>query len=314
MMGRTTKFRFLVLNGEHDFGGHETPEWRRVHEWIRKELDPDVILRQEMTYSTREGRRGFHAARHALGMTGVMAAGTTLESPNPTGIFVKESGLRLVSDYPQVTNWWHPATQVRVAHVGEHYTTELSLASVHLDCNSPTQRLREAEMAIRWGGTKEVEDEKGQRRQVTQPCIMGGDFNSYSSFPDELGPLPDMAAVRDRHHVVHRTLPDRLTPDTRPWDTLNTAGFTDLALHAHHTLGQRKALRGTSHRRTDQGAVKGQQHPRIDFIFANGSIPEAVERFEVVEVPGGASDHHGLYVVFSPHSFWQAVEETARPR
>ncbi|MFJ5121883.1 endonuclease/exonuclease/phosphatase family protein [Kitasatospora sp. NPDC088548] len=309
-----------VMNGEHDFGGHGTPAWNRVYTWLNDEIRPDILLLQEATHARKDGRRGFYAAKNKLGMNGFLAEASTLESPNPPAVLVRPSKLTIVAEYPQLTNWWHPAAQGRVTRAGHSGGPELSLASVHLCCHSPTYRLGEAELAIRWGKTgqqlEDPNDPNSRRLLTTDPCIIGGDFNSYSSSPHELAPLPDLVNIADKHHTVHRTLPDRTTPDTRPWDTLTTAGYTDLALHAYLALKQAGAMSGTSHRRTDQGAdpALGQQSSRIDFGFANGAIPKSLISADVITDPMRDTDHKLLLYVFDEESFWDSVEETVRPR
>ncbi|MFD7580571.1 hypothetical protein [Kitasatospora sp. NPDC059817] len=313
-MGGPTKWRFLVFNVEHDLGGWRTKEWEQFHEWVRK-LNLVAFLRQEMTHSATDGRRGFHAARQALGMCGFMAAKTNPESPNPPAVFLRENALFIAADYPQIEGWWLPAAQGRIQHLGREGGPELALASIHLDPNSPTQRLIEAERAVKWGATKQIVGTDGELYQVVQPCILGGDLNSYSSSPDELIPPPDFSTVLDKQHVVNRTLRDRATPDTGPWDTFTTAGFADLAHHAYAHLRQKKALIGTTHYRTDQGARTSERHPRIDFLFGNGCIPQALEKVEIVESPVKSRiDHYGILATFDPGDLWDAVEETARPR
>ncbi|MEV7122178.1 endonuclease/exonuclease/phosphatase family protein [Kitasatospora griseola] len=313
------EIRVLTFNGEHDFGGHTTKAWGDVYGWIADEIRPDIILLQEATHARKDGRRGLHAALHRLRMTGFLAETSTVESPNPTAILVNPAKIRIVAQYPQPTGWWHELAQCRIARAGHDGGPEVSLASVHLCARSPHRRLQEAELTVHWGQVGQVDnpdDPDGPRLQWTVPCIIGGDFNSYSGSGCELAPLPDLTATADRNHRVHRSLPDRRTPDTRPWDTLTAAGYTDLALFAHlHRDQGEQAMQGTSHGRTDQGAdpARGQRPPRIDFTFANGLLPNALRTSRVIEDPNRHSDHKSLLNTFDADAFWDAAQTMLTP-
>ncbi|MFJ5926501.1 hypothetical protein ACIQF6_28255 [Kitasatospora sp. NPDC092948] len=313
------EIRVLTFNGEHDFGGHTTEAWKAVYGWIADDIRPDIMLLQEASHARKDGRRGLYAAMHRLGMTGFLAETSTVESPNPPAILVNPAKIRIVARYPQPTGRWHEPAQCRITRADREDGPEVSLASVHLCARSATLRLQEAELMPHWGQVGQVDnpdDPDGPRLQWTVPCIIGGDFNSYSSSAHELAPLPDLTNTADRNHRAHRTLPDRRTPDTQPWDTLTAAGFRDLALFAYLHRGQgEQAMQGTSHGRTDQGIdpARGQRPPRIDFTFANGSLPGALRSSHVIEDPNRHSDHKSLLNVFEAEPFWEAAQAMLTP-
>ncbi|WP_172387337.1 endonuclease/exonuclease/phosphatase family protein [Streptomyces sp. MNP-20] len=251
-------------NLEHD-GGADGARWEQAHEILRA-YQPDIVMRQEMTYSHQRGQQRLHATEHILGLRGFLAPPTP-ESPNSTALFVNPKLFQVDAVYPHHTLWWHPMSNV-VAYF-QDCPRPLSLGSFHLCSHDADTRLTEA------------------RRMTTlarpgMVSLIAGDCNSYPSNPEPGIPLPDWDTVTDRAHMVHRTYlssTGERHSDIRPDIVLTDARFEDAARYAADHLGQPHALAPTA------GQCKPHQGgpQRIDRAYACGGLAAALESVEIID-------------------------------
>ncbi|TQF01978.1 endonuclease/exonuclease/phosphatase family protein [Kitasatospora acidiphila] len=265
------------LNLEHDGftphprGGGHFDKWYAAHEFLSG-LPLDALFRQEMTHTHEQGGRLLHEAERMLSMRGFLASATP-ESPNPTGLFVREDTFSVTGVWPQSTDWWHAPCAISVRYGG--VDVPLQLASVHLSSRSPERRQIEARNMTTW-----------QRRKLA--VLTAGDFNSYSASGHEQGPFPDWPNLEDRGHQERRTR-DGAHTDTEPDRILTAIGLADPAVHAALQLGQADALTPTASMRP---AVNRRQGPpqRIDRQYVSRALLPALKEFKVVPLPEW-SDH-----------------------
>ncbi|MCT2589809.1 endonuclease/exonuclease/phosphatase family protein [Streptomyces sp. N2-109] len=290
------EFRVVSWNLEHNGLGRDGAD----HHWylamdILTGLRPHVVLRQELTRATLNGRRAMWAEAARLGGDGPQfipfMASATPESPNPTGIYLDPSLCRTTEDHEHTTGIWHPICNPVVRLRGA--LSKLSLASYHLSSFDPTRRASEAKRLTTLG-------------KPGMAAIIGGDANSYPHRRQaEKAPLPDWNEISDRSHFEHRTIERGGTRicDTQPDQIL--AGehhglppvFIELGHHAATRLGQPDALLPTaSLRRTDQGPPQ-----RIDRIYATPQIAAALTRLETLDTDDvrKVSDHAPVLATFN---------------
>ncbi|MFF2041870.1 endonuclease/exonuclease/phosphatase family protein [Kitasatospora sp. NPDC058170] len=271
-------------------GGGHFDRWHAAHE-VLSGFPLDVLFRQEMSHSAADGSRLLHEAERTLGMRGFLAPSAPSESPNFTGLFVREDTFRVTGVWPQEKDWWLPpcVVSVRYAETG----VPLQLASVHLSYRSPQRRQIEADNITTW-------------HRPNLAVLVGGDFNSYSGSGVEQQPFPDWPNLLDRTHQEHRTRGGRLT-DTEPDRILTAVGIDDIALHAATRLGQADALAATS---SMDPATRKRQGPaqRIDFQRASRVLLPALRDFRVVPLPD-LSDHPLTISVWDADAFIAGLEK-----
>ncbi|MFM9596755.1 hypothetical protein ACKI1J_48395, partial [Streptomyces scabiei] len=270
------------------------------------ELQPHVLLRQEITRGDMFGGRAIWAEAARLGGNGpahtAFLATATPESANPTGVYTDPSLCTPVQYFEHVTSMWHPICNPVVRLKGAPST--LSLASFHLCSFDPAQRASEAKRLAMLG-------------QPGMAAIIGGDCNSYPHrSDDETAALPDWDKITDRSHFEARTIErggERVS-DTRPDEILagehdgRPSVFKDLGHHAATVLGQPDALDPTASLwRTDQGPMR-----RIDRIYATPQVAEALTRLEVIVTDDvrEVSDHAPVVATFSLAKLRRALSGT----
>ncbi|MEV0472116.1 endonuclease/exonuclease/phosphatase family protein [Streptomyces prunicolor] len=295
----------VCLNLEKD-GGENTPagglpqRWLDAHHEILKPLRPDILLRQEATYSHLEDERRMKVAGRLLGMKGFLTPNSV--GRNPTALFIREETFPVCERVTYNAKFWRTPPTIVSARLAGVPDAELTLMSVHHAFNSPKGREHEAEET-----TAFVDRAARQRGGF----IVGGDFNE--------GPLPlgesispiALETVTDLCHLTHRT---NLAPDgsrvscTYVDRTLLTCGLQDAARYAAHTLGQPAAIGPTAgHAKPGQGGPR-----RIDRIYVDGRIARAILSVEVVDTTG-VSDHFGLRLVLSERGLGEAQRREHQP-
>ncbi|MCK7622511.1 endonuclease/exonuclease/phosphatase family protein [Streptomyces sp. RS10V-4] len=302
MINANDQVRVVTWNLEHN--GHErdgaTDRWHLAM-GILADLQPHILLRQELTRANMYGMRAVYAEAVRLGVHMPFLASATPESANPTGVYVDMALFEPVQFFEHVTGMWHPICNPVVRLKGA--SKALSLASVHLCSFDPDLRVTEAKRLTTLG-------------KPGMETLLGGDFNSYVHFEDEASSLPDWATVQDRTHFEHRTVDrgGKRVSDTRPDRIL--AGthhgrppiFTELGQHAA-SLGVAGALNPTSSLwRTDQGGMQ-----RIDRIYATPQIAAALIDLRVIDIPEVqvVSDHCPVMATFSLNRLREALSDTA---
>ncbi|MFG2783820.1 endonuclease/exonuclease/phosphatase family protein [Streptomyces prunicolor] len=276
---------------------------------ILAELQPDVLLRQELTRAEMYGQRAVWAESRRLGGHIPFLAGATPESANPTGVYVDPDVFRPTKFFEHRTGMWHPVCNPVVQIDGA--PSELSLASFHLCSFDPAMRATEAHRLAMLG-------------KPGMAAIIGGDCNSYPHRPvDETVPLPAWSSTTDRSLFQSRTIvrDGKRVSDTVPDEIL--AGehdglppvFVELGHYAATVLGQSTAaghpdpLAPTSSLwRTDQGEMR-----RIDRIYATPQIAKTLIRLEVIvnDDVREASDHGIVQATFSGPGMRRELSPTA---
>ncbi|WP_409473499.1 endonuclease/exonuclease/phosphatase family protein [Streptomyces sp. HC307] len=306
-MNSTDEFRVVSWNLEHNgiSNSGDDAKWHLAMD-VLVELQPHVLLRQEITRGDMFGGRAIWAEAARLGGNGpahtAFLATATPESANPTGVYTDPSLCTPVQYFEHVTSMWHPICNPVVRLKGAPST--LSLASFHLCSFDPAQRASEAKRLAMLG-------------QPNMAAIIGGDCNSYPHrSDDETAALPDWDKIADRSHFEARTIErggERVS-DTRPDEIL--AGehdgrppvFKDLGHHAATVLGQPDALAPTASLwRTDQGPMR-----RIDRIYATPQVAEALTGLEVIVTDDvrEVSDHAPVVATFSLAKLRRALSGT----
>ncbi|MFI6341198.1 endonuclease/exonuclease/phosphatase family protein [Streptomyces sp. NPDC050535] len=282
----------LERDGGPDEHGHPPRRWRNAHELI-KEHRPDVLLRQEMTYSRASGQRRLHEAERLLGMRGFNGAPGS--GNNPTGLFLRPDVFDVHQQVDHAPLWRTPPTHI-VASLRGVPDVPIVMMSWHLAFNSPRGRERETDEIL------------AAADKINQGLAFlgGGDMNEYPHPSGERVPAIDWTddGITDRMHMMHRT---NRSPDgtriscTYADETLLGAGLHDPARYAADTLGQADALCATAgQNKHSQGGER-----RIDRIYCDPWLVNAVVEVSVIDTPD--SDHDGLKVVYSRAGMAEAL-------
>lgn len=293
----------LEVDGGPDEDGRPPQRWRDAHEHILAPRRPDILLRQENTYSHLNGDRRLHAAERALGMRGFLSP--NLGGHHPTALFVRPATFDIHEHHPHLTTWRTPPTQVTVRL--PEVERDIMLVSWHAAFNSPHQRVLEAEQISALA-------DKVKRGKA---FIGGGDCNEYPVPVGEHDTPIDWASpeVTDRVHEVHRTV---LGPGGTPVSstaldrTLLRCGLHDAARHAarHLRPGQADPLQATA---GHAPGAAGQGGPsRIDRIYLDAWLAQAVLKVAVIDT-SEVSDHHAVEVILSRRKMIEALNHEHDP-
>ncbi|GHG95398.1 hypothetical protein Srubr_37250 [Streptomyces rubradiris] len=302
--------RLVIYNLKED-GGKDRPggffpqDWEEAHQFLAG-LKPDVLLRQEATYSHLRENARLKAAGEILGMRGYLARNGA--GRHPTALFVRPATFPVSERVDYDARFWRTPPTIVSARFADVPETEVLLMSWHAAYNSPSGRQREADevtafvdrMARRGGG-----------------FIGGGDCNEYPVpegevlVPEgEVQPPVDWSTVTDTRHLHHRTTlaPDGSRVSCTYWDrALETVGLRDAARYAAHELEQTGALAATAgHDRPDQGGPI-----RIDRPYSDAYLTRAVLRVRTHRTPW--SDHDAVETVYSRRLFTQALRREVDP-
>ncbi|MFE0179767.1 endonuclease/exonuclease/phosphatase family protein [Streptomyces olivaceus] len=278
----------LEFDGGPDTGGRPPQRWHQAHELIRSRR-PDLLLRQEMTYSHDSHHRRLHAAERALGMRGFL--GTAGLGRNPTGMFVREETFEVHQHVTHPVHPWRTPPTHSVLRLRDAPEVDIIALSWHFAFNSPRGRERETDEVLAFA------DKTNQGAAF----IGGGDCNEPPNPEGETVPPIDWDTVTDRLHMTHRTRHDPATGRriacTYLDDTLTAAELRDPARHAAHALNQPDSLDATAgHGKPQQGGPR-----RIDRIYLDQRLVDAV-----VDTTG-ISDHHAVEVVLSRRRMAEAL-------
>jgi hypothetical protein len=187
-------FRVVSWNVEHNgiSNSGDQAKWHLAMD-VLAELQPHVLLRQELTRADMYGGRAVWAEAARIGSHMIpFLASATRESANPTGVYVDRNLLQPNEFFEHRTSMWHPICNPVVQLSGA--ARNLSLASFHLCSFSPANRAVEAHRLVTLG-------------KPGLETIIGGDCNSYPHrTADEIAALPDWSQIEDRSHFVHRTI------------------------------------------------------------------------------------------------------------
>ncbi|MCX4681467.1 endonuclease/exonuclease/phosphatase family protein [Streptomyces sp. NBC_01433] len=291
--------RIITLNLEKDGGeDHENGEhphrWRAAHEELLAPRRPDVILRQEATYSHLHDQRRLRAAEGILGMRGFLSPNGS--GRNPTALFLRPETFPQAQRLEQLRYWRTPPTIV-VTQLAEVPEVDVVVTSWHAAFNSPRGREREAE---------ELTALADKMKKGTA-FIGGGDCNEYPLAHGETVADIDWASpdITDRVHIRHRTNAGpggTRVSCTYLDDTLMGCGLHDPARYAAHELGMADALDSTAgHAAEGQGGGR-----RIDRIYVDPRTVQAVLAVRVLDTTG-LSDHHAVEVVLSRRKLAEAL-------
>ncbi|WP_051950421.1 endonuclease/exonuclease/phosphatase family protein [Actinacidiphila yeochonensis] len=297
--------RVITLNLEKDGGkdqenGDHPPRWRAAHEELLAPRRPDVILRQEATYSDLDGQRRLHAAEDILGMKGFLSPNGS--GRNPTALFLRPETFPRAERLEQLRYWRTPPTIV-VTQLAEVPEVDLVVSSWHAAFNSPRGREREAEELTALA----------DKMKKGSAFLGGGDCNEYPLLHGEQVAHVDWTspAVTDRTHVRHRTNAGpggSRVSCTYLDDTLLGCGLHDPARYASGQLGMTGALGPTAgHAAEGQGG--GQ---RIDRVYLDPWLVQAVLAVQVLDTTG-LSDHHAVEVVISRRRMAEALRREISP-
>ncbi|MFB8124423.1 endonuclease/exonuclease/phosphatase family protein [Streptomyces bacillaris] len=279
-----TQLRIVCWNLERNGAGD--PEIRRAAAETLRRLQPDIVLRQEMFRADERGHTIFNEQCRELDMQGVLGSGAC------TAILFNPRRLNLVRDWSgdRSPHFVLPPTAITLSfrEAGPD-ASPFNVVSFHFAYASAEQRQLEAEWTTTWADKRWLAPD-GSR--LVLPAIFGGDGNSYPE-PGTAGdlPLPDLAAIQDRPHRLHRSRrgpgPDGVrVPDIEPDHTLRTAGLEDVARHWAEK-GSPAALTRTVNASPTHGPDS-----RVDRVYVTTGLLPAVTGFEVHDVPLGVSDHH----------------------
>jgi hypothetical protein len=265
----------ICWNFEDNGAGNPDRQWRANE--ILALLQPNLLLRQG-------------------GGVAVLGLRPWLGERSCTALFVDEQLFTVDREWREAGSAWKlppNGLTLRYRPAGAE-AMPLMVVSYDLNYCSSSGRLTEAEELSAWAD-KEWTTPKG--RTVRMPALMGGDHNSYPvpRAGSEL-PLPQLEAITDLPHRLHRSHigPDGTrVMDTRPDETLRTAGLEDLAWHwATAVHGDPAALARTVNASPTHGPDS-----RIDRLYATEQLLPALTRFDVIEVDPEISEHHILRAV-----------------
>ncbi|MER5372619.1 hypothetical protein [Streptomyces sp. NPDC002553] len=168
----------LEHDGGPDVGGGPPRAWHQAQELINSRR-PDLLLRQEMTYSRDSHHRRLHAAERALGMHGFL--GTTGLGRNRTGLFVREVTFEVHQHVThQVHPWRTPPTHT-VLRLRDAPEVDIITVSWHLAFNSPRGREREADEILAFATRSTRERPSSEAATATRPPTRRGRANRRST-------------------------------------------------------------------------------------------------------------------------------------
>ncbi|WP_407286436.1 endonuclease/exonuclease/phosphatase family protein [Streptomyces sp. BP-8] len=273
-----------MLSWNFERNGADDSERRlRAHELLVS-LNPHLILRQEMWGADARGREIMYELEDVLGLRGWLGPRSS------TGVFADPALFQPLREWPDVGPMWvQPPTALTFRFVPAGFDAmPMAVVSYHLNYASSTNRQAEAEWLTTWAD-KRWTTPQGKVARV--PALLAGDNNSYPSPDDEDVPLPELRAIADEPHRVHRSVTDdtgQRVMDTRPDQVLRLAGLEDVAWHCTTARGGGdKALA-----RTVNACETHGPDSRIDRIYATTDLLHAVVGVDVIEVPEDVSDHH----------------------
>jgi hypothetical protein len=301
--------RVISLNLQKDGGkdpedGAFPQRWLDAHEGILSPRRPDIVLRQEATYSPLDDERRLRAAGGILGMKGILTPNGS--GRNPTAMFLRPEtfpSTDTLYDSVEQRGWWRTPPTVVKTQLAEVPDVDWVVASWHAAFNSPRGRERETDEL-----TGFVDKVKGGTA-----FLGGGDNNEY---PVEQGEKVrhidwESPTITDPVHVRHRTnarADGSRVSCTYLDDTLLGCGLHDAARYAAGENAD--ALNPTAGHAAEAAGQGGPQ--RIDRIYLDPWIVQAVLDVNVLDTTG-VSDHHGVEVILSRRKLVEALRRAFPP-
>ncbi|MFG2783824.1 endonuclease/exonuclease/phosphatase family protein [Streptomyces prunicolor] len=303
----------ISLNLQKD-GGPDTPEgdfprrWYDAHNRIMAPRRPDIVLRQEATFSHLDNQRRLHAAEDILGMRGILTPNGA--GRNPTALFLRPETFptyEVIYDRPGQRQMWRTPPTVVTTRLAEVPEVDITVASWHAAFNSTIGRQRE---------TDELTALADKLKHGTA-FLGGGDANEAPVAVGEMTPSIDWTQLDptdlDYRHMVHRTVvrPDGTRANADYLDrTLLDCNLHDVARHAAHHLQQPAAMEPTAGHAPEAAGQGGLR--RIDRIYADAWLAQAVIDVYVLDTTH-ISDHRAVCVVFDRPLFADGLRRRFTP-
>jgi endonuclease/exonuclease/phosphatase family metal-dependent hydrolase len=252
-----------------DFDGARCERYEAQLQLIR-ELDPDVVLLQEARGFEANGGAVPLQTEQRLAMRGFL--GLSPHTGQNTAIFVK-APVRARSAVTDNEHFHHARLTVTAEVPG--FTDPVVFISVHLCPNAAHVRQREVAYLVNEAAAGGV-------------ALVGGDFNTIS--PHD-GVPPDLADLQP-HFRLRYTHPDGVTPDGRPLQFLESAGWQELGHDSGDTATPTVPTAGYSG--TEFATL------RSDYFQATQRLAKTLARDQVMRnaVTHKASDHDPIWVEF----------------
>jgi exodeoxyribonuclease-3 len=263
-----------VLSYNTLFGGFDGAKRERFEAQLQliRELAPDVLLLQEARGFEANGYAVLLETEQRLAMRGFL--GLAPHTGQNTAIFVKAPvrALSVVAD----NEHFHHARLTVIAEV-PGFTDPVSFISVHLCPNAAHVRQREAAYLVNEAAADGL-------------ALVGGDFNTISPHDGVPADLADLQP----HFRLRYTYPDGTTPDGRPLQFLESAGWCELG----HAIGD------TATATVPTAGYSGTEFAtfRSDYFLATRRLAKSLTHYEVIRsaVTDKASDHYPIWAEFRP--------------
>ncbi|WP_020556965.1 hypothetical protein [Embleya scabrispora] len=275
-----TTIDFITCNFENN-GGGDRRKWRAAHEFLAS-LRPAALFRQEMWDALDNDGELAKRAETVLGMRGWVGRGSATALYADPQVFESPRGW--------ADSGWQlepTARSLRLRDTGGE-TLPIVCVSHHLTYSSCTARAIEGEHLTRFLDKDHL---TGSGATVKLPAILGGDRNSYR-VPIPGGPaLPNLEAIADAVHRIHRSRrgPDGVRiPDTHTDREMRAVGAEDAARHIARTHGRMAALAPTVIDKPSQGPAAA-----VDGFWMSRILLPALAEVDVIDM-GGLSDHHAV--------------------
>jgi endonuclease/exonuclease/phosphatase family metal-dependent hydrolase len=258
----------LQHGGFADESGRETDRRPLIFQRL-KDADADIVILNEARRWTTGDHGPLGLAMSELGMYPAPAPRVANDLGSIILIRWKTMGPFRFANHDLSEQTVHGFSNVSFAIDG--VAQPLTVAATHINPYSPTAAIAEADLVV--------------TRAFRKGClaVIGGDFN----FPPSRGPEPDYTVMRP-YNLASRTLPDTdgtgLPPNRQLAQAIERRGFVDAALHLHDQTGNEELLARTA------------SDDRIDRFYVSEPLADALVRYELLDTPQGASDHHGVLI------------------
>lgn len=263
-----------ILSYNTLFGGFDGAKRERYEAQLQliRELDPDVLLMQEARGFEANGQAVLLETEQRLAMRGFL--GLAPRTGQNTAIFLK-APLRALSVATDNEHFHHARLSVSAEVPG--FADAVTFISVHLCPNAAHVRQREAAYLVNEAAAGGL-------------ALVGGDFNTISPHDGMPADLADLQA----HFRLRYTHPDGITPDGRPLQFLESAGWCELG---HHSGDARTPTVPTAGYSGTEFATF-----RSDYFLATSRLAKSLVRYEVIRtgITDKASDHYPIWAEFQP--------------
>lgn len=263
-----------VLSYNTLFGGFDGTKRDRYETQIKliNALQPDVLLLQEAKGFQLNGHALLLETEARLEMRGFL--GLAPHTGQNTAIFLR-SPLQAISTETDHEHFHHARLSVTATVPG--FDAPVTFISVHLCPHAAHIRLREAGYLLNEAAPGGL-------------CLVGGDFNTISpadGTPADLAQLP-------AHFRLRYTEPDGITPDGRPLQFLESAGWQELGrISAQQDIPT-----------VPTAGFSGTEFAtfRSDYFLATERLAKHLQRYLVIrdDVTDKASDHYPIWAEFTP--------------